>query len=177
VTPHAWLAAALFLATTAAVYDLKVGKIPDVLTLGALVAAPIAQTVVGFENNALAGALLGAMTSIGGAIIGGLVPLLLLRSGALGGGDAKLFLAIGAITWPAFVLQAQAYAFCFATLYGLVLVARRRAMGSTLRNALRLYTVKGRTVENSASAMTRIRFAPSVLVGCLVAVFVGWQSP
>jgi len=81
---------ALGVAAAAAVYDWRRGEIPNWLTLPPVVLAP---SVYGFAFGSEH-----ALHSLAAAFLGGLVPYVLFRCGAMGGGDVKLFAALGAIT-------------------------------------------------------------------------------
>lgn len=80
---------ALFVAATAAFWDWQRGEIPNWLTLPVLLLAPASYGIAfGVEY---------ALHSLAAAFLGGLVPYLLFRRGAMGGGDVKLFGALGAV--------------------------------------------------------------------------------
>ncbi len=81
---------AVALSAVAAVSDLRTGQIPNWLTLPTLVIAPIAYgTAFGFAG------LLRCVAAIG---VSALVPYFLFRRSAMGGGDVKLFAALGGLT-------------------------------------------------------------------------------
>jgi len=81
---------ALCVAGIAALCDWRRGQIPNWLTLPPIVLAPLSYGLVfGLEN---------ATHSLASAFLTGFVPYLLFRRGAIGGGDVKLFGALGAIT-------------------------------------------------------------------------------
>ena len=73
----------------AAVTDYRTGRIPNWLTLPPLVVGPLLHFVSGGPTG-----LLGALVAIA---VCGLVPYLMFRCGAIGGGDVKLFAAMGAL--------------------------------------------------------------------------------
>ncbi|MBW1904325.1 MAG: prepilin peptidase [Deltaproteobacteria bacterium] len=81
---------ALVVATLAALCDSRRGQIPNSLTLPPIVVAPFVY--------GLAFGLEYALHSLASAFLTGLVPYLLFRRGAMGGGDVKLFGALGAMT-------------------------------------------------------------------------------
>jgi len=81
---------ALGVAAATAFYDWRRGEIPNWLTLPPIVAAPLAYGLAfGFEL---------ALHSLAAAFVSALVPYLLFRRGGMGGGDVKVFGALGAIT-------------------------------------------------------------------------------
>ena len=90
----------LGLALVAAVTDWRRGEIPNWLTLPPLVLAPAA-----FALFVSPGA---ALVSIAGIFICGLVPYLLFRQDAIGGGDVKMVAAIGGLLLPAMPMHPRA---------------------------------------------------------------------
>ena len=80
---------ALFVAATAAFCDWRRGEIPNWLTLPAILLAP--------WSYGLAFGIEYALHSLAAGFLAGLVPYLLFRRGAIGGGDVKLFGALGAV--------------------------------------------------------------------------------
>ena len=83
----------------AAVTDVRTGLIPTRLTLPVLVLA-----VVG---NGLVLGLDAVWLSLLGALFCGATPFLFHRMGAMGGGDVKLFAALGALAGPPLGLEIQ----------------------------------------------------------------------
>ena len=175
---HLSLTAALAITLAAALFDWKKGTIPDRLTLGMLVAAPIAHAAWSYHVDAGAmSAVRGGAGSLLGAAAAGVLPFLLFRAGGVGGGDVKLFLALGAITGPGFAVHAVTYAMVAALLQGVALVVRRNALGDTWRNVLVLFRrVRGRGAEKvPSSSMTTMRLALSIFVGTCWAGAVLWN--
>jgi prepilin peptidase CpaA len=81
---------ALGVAAAAAFYDWRRGEIPNWLTLPPIAAAPLVYGLVyGLEF---------ALHSLAASFLSALVPYLLFRRGGMGGGDVKVFGALGAIT-------------------------------------------------------------------------------
>ncbi len=81
---------ALAVALMAAVCDLLWGTIPNWLTLPSIMLAPLVYGLsLGPEH---------LLRSFVAAFLSSLVPYLLFRRGAMGGGDVKLFGALGAVT-------------------------------------------------------------------------------
>jgi prepilin peptidase CpaA len=75
----------------------------------------------------------GLLFSLVGASTAFFLVLVLYVVGALGGGDVKLFAAIGAIMGVMFVLQTLVYAILWAGLIGLFLLLIQRKIRSTSR--------------------------------------------
>lgn len=84
------LGTALGVATIAALCDWRRGRIPNWLTIPPIVVAPLVYGVAfGAEH---------ALRSLFATLLSALVPYLLFRRRAMGGGDVKVFGALGAIT-------------------------------------------------------------------------------
>lgn len=176
------LAEALLVATCvlAAVIDHRRGVIPNTLALGAVGVALVVHvtSALGTPGDFLSrlGPLL--LYWAGGALLTALVPMLLWRRKAIGGGDLKLFAAIGAFLGPVRGLHASLYVFSLGAVVGLVVLARQGALGAALehvsagvllpfRRLFRRPEVKAPAVEE-----TWMRFGPTILVGTCLALFV-----
>jgi prepilin peptidase CpaA len=120
-------AALLATSLIAAITDLRTGLIPNRLTVPVLVLA--------IAGHGLALGWDGACLALLGALICGATPFLFHRLGAMGGGDVKLFAAIGALVGPSigFDVEARTFAFSLIVLFPYRLV-RHRALGVALRN-------------------------------------------
>ncbi|MGB5266243.1 MAG: A24 family peptidase [Polyangiales bacterium] len=121
---------ALCLAAIAAFCDWRRGEIPNWLTLPAILLAPWSYGLaLGFEY---------ALHSLAAGFLGGLVPYLLFRRGAMGGGDVKLFSALGAVMGFDLLLgvEIQLLAFVAALVVASAALAWKGALTSTLRNAV-----------------------------------------
>jgi prepilin peptidase CpaA len=177
---HHWmLVAALVVAAVAAWTDMRTGEIPNRVTLVPLALAPLVHAGIAFgaERSARA-ALVAAGASLLGAAICSLIPLALFRVGAIGGGDAKLFAAIGAIGRPEFGVHAETYAFVLGMLYAVALVIQRGRLGATLGNVAAIFRGAARVTPRTAPApaeMTQLRFGPAILAGVTTAAFLHWS--
>lgn len=121
---------ALAVAFGAAFCDWRRGEIPNWLTLPPIFAAPPAYGVAfGVEYG---------LHSVAAAFLCALVPYLLFRRGAMGGGDVKVFGALGAIT--AFDLlvgvEIELGALVVALVVACGALARQGVLLRTLGNAL-----------------------------------------
>jgi len=84
------------LAVIISYYDVCYRRIPNAFVLATL--------AVGILINAIVGGFNGALTSVGGCLIGFSVMFVLHVFGAMGAGDVKLFAAIGSLTGAHLVL-------------------------------------------------------------------------
>ena len=117
---------ALAIAATAAISDARTGTIPNWLTLPPIVIAPpIYALAFGIEYG---------MQCLAAVLASGLVPYLLFRRRAVGGGDVKLFAALGGVTGfdPLIGLQIERCAFAMAMLVALSALAWRGKLLSTV---------------------------------------------
>jgi prepilin peptidase CpaA len=156
----------LCLTATAAFTDVRTGHIPNWLTLPAILLAPLA-------HFALAG-VPGAAFSLAGIVVCGLIPLIMFFRGAMGGGDVKIFAAIGAVVGPGLALEVQLLTFLVATLFSLGLLAYRGTLLRTLANvvliAVRPLLPEARRKEISPELTSTLRLGLAIFVGTLVAV-------
>ena len=161
---------ALGVAFVAALLDARTGHIPNWLTLGSLVLAPLAKALIFASFAALGIALIGAA-------LGALLPWLVYRAGGMGGGDVKLFAAVGALLQPLASLHAVTYAFVAGAAWAIVLLVRQGRVRLVLGNAARLYTARlGAAAAPSSREMTELRFGPAIFIGTLLAVVACWRG-
>lgn len=155
----------LLVTAVAAFTDTRHGIIPNWLTFPTLAAAPLVHLVIG-GPGALGHSLLSA-------IVCGLVPLFLFAKGAMGGGDVKLFAAIGAML-PlelALGLQLQAY-LCVAFLAMAVLALRGHLLAvlvSTYRIATPWKRREARPIASEAALHT-VRMGLGIFFAALLAL-------
>lgn len=123
------LGIAVAIAGTAAISDSRSGTIPNWLTLPPILLAPLAY--------GLAFGLGSCLQCIGAVFASGVGPYLLFRRRVMGGGDVKLFAALGAATGFDALLgvQIQLAAFAAAMLMALVVLAWKGKLLITLASA------------------------------------------
>ncbi len=134
MTTSLWVC--LVVVVVCVVSDIKTRHMPNLVTLGGLAVGIAIHGATGFVDGGLGGALRSAGVSLLGGIACGLIPFFAWKKGEMGGGDVKLFAAIGALVGPSvgFDVEARAFAFSFLVLFPYRLV-RHRALGVALRNA------------------------------------------
>lgn len=165
----AWLIA---LSLIAAITDARGGLIPNWLTLPSLLLAPLFQFAIA-GPGACAHSLLGAICC-------GLVPLLLFGLRAMGGGDVKLFAAIGAIAGAGLGLEIQLTSYAMVALYALCLLAHRGQLLATLGRSLALLLAPFRPKTKRAlpppEAMISLRLGPAIFAATVsMVVEAAWQ--
>lgn len=155
---------ALALAGLGAVTDARSGRIPNAVTLPTLAFAVL--------GHAITGGVAGLGRAAGGIAVGGAVPLLLFRRGAMGGGDVKLLVAIGALLGPTLGLEIQGVTYVAAALCSMVVLLRQGALGRTLvASAGLVLRAKGMSLPSAApEGVSRhtVRLGIFVFVVCVL---------
>jgi prepilin peptidase CpaA len=176
-----FLIAAVAVTAVAALYDWRKGEIPNWVTIGPFGVALLAHAVLGGLSQGWRGAgwaLLGALL---GAIACGLVPALLWWKGAIGGGDLKLLIALGALLGPMLGIEAELYGFVAAALYAPARLAYEgklmRTLGNTAALAFNPVLPKSKRRDIAPEMMTWLRFGPPMFVGMCVTVLLNWGAP
>jgi prepilin peptidase CpaA len=177
---HWFLVSAVVVAAVAAWFDWRTGHIPNWVTLGPLCIAPIAYFAVQAFAAPFRVAIEAMGVSVLGAAVSALVPLMLYRAGAIGGGDVKLLAALGAIFRPLVGIEAEFYAFLAAALIAPARLAYEgklmRVLGNTLTLALNPFRPKERRRQITPEMMTSIRFGPAIFLGACAAAIVNWRA-
>ena len=115
--------AALAVAIIAAIADLRSRRVPNWLTLSALILGFVWHIAHGTWREAAWGALLGAVIYL---------PMWL--AGGRGGGDVKLMAALGAWLGPSSWIQLFVLTALIGGIWALILVIAKRRLLSTLKN-------------------------------------------
>lgn len=152
----------LMIAATAAFTDLRSGHIPNWITLPPLLVAPLA-ILIGAGPWALAGCL-------SGAFLCGAVPALVFFTSpsGMGGGDVKLFAAIGALAGPSLGIEIELCSFFAISAYALLLLTwrgqLRAALGRSVRTLMNVFLPRARRSPVDTRSMTPLRLGGAVLV-------------
>jgi prepilin peptidase CpaA len=158
----------------AAIWDLRTGQIPNFLTLGAVVTGPLVQVGLSHFAYPKINVLLFFATSLFGIVFSGLVPFLLWKKNALGGGDLKLLVAVGALLGPMLGLQVQLYAFLIALIIAPAQLAYRGKLLGTLKNAgsmlINPLRHQSRRVELPPAALSEFRFGPAIFLAAVASM-------
>jgi prepilin peptidase CpaA len=179
-----FLAFAALVAALAAVFDWRRWEMPNALTLGALLVAPVAHAAVSWLSlRTLDAVAQGAGFSVLGAIVSLMIPfgLYQVSRDAIGGGDVKLFAALGAILRPLLGLEAEFYACLAACVLAFGLLAYHgkllRVLGNTFMLALNPFLPKAKRREITPEMLTRMRFGPAIFAGTAVVALLHWREP
>jgi prepilin peptidase CpaA len=151
------LPCALIVVAVAVWTDLHNRRIPNALTIPALVFGLIAQGAI----HGWAGLGLGAL----GMLVGGGLLLLPFIGGFTGAGDVKLMAALGVFVGPLVVLIVVLLATLVAGILGSVAAARRGVLGKAARGAARIGLGQGRPLASIGS----LPFAVPIAVGTVLA--------
>lgn len=168
---------AIFLALIGAVTDARSGKIPNWLTLPPLFAAPLVHgAVTYYAHQRFGAAFLEFGLSIAGAVVCAAIPLFLFVKRAIGGGDLKLFAALGAVCLPVAGFELQLHTFAVAAIYAPAQLFVQRKLGKTLKQsgqvAAALVRKAGQAVPEES--MTWFRLGPSIFLGAVIATARAW---
>ena len=172
----AFVVAATVVAAAAAWTDFSTGHIPNWITLPPLAAAIVAHAVVGFVREGFTAGLMAAAISLGGAALCALIPGFMWWKGGMGGGDLKLFAAVGALCLPMVGIEAELYAFVVAAFIAPAQLAYRGQLFGVLKNSLALlFNPLRKTSDKRAvppEVMTWFRLGPAIFVGMLLTCIV-----
>jgi len=173
--PDAWaygvLAATLIVAS---VTDVRRGKIYNWTTYPAMAA--------GLVGHALAGGLLGQGGLVGGmglpgalaGLVVGFGPLLLAwLAGGIGGGDAKIMGAVGALAGWRFALTALFYGLAVAVLMALAILISQRKVAQTfgrIGRFLLLWFLKAKPPSPATEQSPTLPFGLALCIGAAVAL-------
>jgi prepilin peptidase CpaA len=176
---HRSLVVAMAVAAVAAWFDWRRGEIPNWLTYGALVLGPFLHAGRMLSaRQPMEVALIEGGYSIAGAFVCSIVPLILYKQGAIGGGDLKLLAAIGALLQTMNGVEAQLYGFFAAALIAPARLAYEGKLLSTLKNAFtilaNMFRPKTRQEPVAESTLSWFRLGPPLLFGVLLTVYLHW---
>jgi len=168
-TEHPALWVMLSMLSIAAVSDFRTGLIPNSVVAWGAAAGVVAQLSTALLGEASLGLVLQRVGL--GFVLGLALPLVLWGFGALGGGDVKLFAAIGVCVGPFPVLAIQLWAHVVALLIVPVQLLRSGNLLVTLQRS-------GRVLHNACvpkrlrkpidpASFTSLRFAPAILLAAV----------
>lgn len=174
-----FLIAGSLVALVAALYDWRSGRIPNWLTYSTLVSAPPLHALLAWS---VGGTLPQILTTLGVSLLGaalcGLLPLILWLKGACGGGDVKLFAALGALLEPLMGMEAQVYSYYIAAIFvplGLLYQGRFwQALRGSFQIVLNGFRPKAKRVLLESSTRTWFRLGPAIFGGCVLTTFLHW---
>jgi prepilin peptidase CpaA len=154
--------------------DFRTGHIPNWLTVPALVVGIVGHGVLGWYVAGPREGLIEAATSVAGVVLCSVAPGIMFWKGGMGGGDLKLFAALGALLHPMIGIEAEMYAFVVAALVAPARLAYEGRLFRVLKNSLALLLnplrSKNSKQEIPPEVMTWFRLGPAIFVGTLAAL-------
>jgi prepilin peptidase CpaA len=171
-----FLTAAVVVTALGAWLDVRTGHIPNWLTMGTIALAPLLHGATELaRGGTVRAALIALVFSVGGAAVCAVFPAGLHARDAIGGGDVKLFAAVGALCHPLLALRAELYSFAFGGVYALAVACGRQRLRGVLANVATLVTSgRGSSREASAPAptgMIAVRFGPAIFAGTVASIW------
>jgi len=168
-----WAYCVLAVALAAGSYtDVRYGKIYNWITYPGV--------LIGLAGHAIVGGLagqdqvrIGLAGSAAGLAVGYLPLMLAFLAGGIGGGDAKLMGAVGALTGWRFTLAAMMYGFAVAAVMAIVVMLAKRVARQTLRRMWwsLVLVVKARQVTDPATPESpKIPFGLALCIGSGIAL-------
>ena len=157
---------AVVVSLAAAAMDRRTGLIPNWLTIPTAIAGIVLSAAFGHLN--------GTLMSLVGLLIGAVVPILLFavsRGRAIGGGDVKLFAALGAVLGPSFVIEAEFGAFVLLCVFALIRLAfcgrLLRVLGNAVMLILNPFLPRSLRRNIHPESMTSMRMGPAIATAVL----------
>jgi prepilin peptidase CpaA len=158
----------------AAIWDLVSQTMPNVLTLGGVALGIAIRAAVGYTDAGLQGALRGVAWAFAGIGLCSALPLVSYLRKEMGGGDLKLFAAIGALCGPVlgFNTQASTYAVILVAVIPFRLI-RHGAFRATMKNVAtdiaNMFRPQAKRVTVTAVRLPPHPLGPSIFAGMCVA--------
>jgi prepilin peptidase CpaA len=171
-----FLVLATVVAAVAAVTDYRTGQIPNFLTFGGLIGGVVGHLVYGAVLGGPKLALMEGGAALLGVLLCSIAPGLMYWKGAMGGGDLKLFAALGALCQPLLGIEAEMYSFVAAAVLAPARLAYDGQLSRVLGNSLALLTnplrARERRREVPPEMMSWFRLGPAILLGMIATLAV-----
>jgi prepilin peptidase CpaA len=171
---------AVIVSAVAAWTDFRTGFIPNWLTVGSLAAAIVLHFIVGWRYGGFGVGATEAGFSIAGAVFCSIGPGVLYMAGGMGGGDLKLFAAMGALLQPLLGIETEAYGLLAGAIIALANMAYRGTLLRTLGSSFSLVFNPMRARENRREipreALTWFRLGPSIFIGTIATLLIHGYS-
>jgi prepilin peptidase CpaA len=170
----------------AALTDARTGHIPNAIVVAFAVCAAGIRVAIAFVVARRAGAeswpLVAdtAASMVLGLVVCAVVPYLLFRLNAMGGGDVKLLAALGLALGPMGGLQVELGAFVIASLFAGARLAYRGHLLQLLKNSALLFArpfvPPEKRSDVPADLLTSLRFAPALFAAVVVFAWGAWRA-
>ena len=157
------IAAVAVAGVTATIIDLRTRRIPNALSAAA--------AATGLTLAAVHAGAVNLSQAIDGVLVGFLFMMPGYLLGATGGGDVKLFAAMGSFLGPEMIALAFLYTAIAGGLLALSISVMRRSLGHTIAQAATLISTGGATAAEIVRPTNNNRFAyaPAIAIGVIVA--------
>jgi prepilin peptidase CpaA len=153
-------------------------KMPNILTLGGIVLGVGLNAAIGYADDGTAGALRGLGRAGAGVLLCGIMPVMSFAKGTMGGGDVKLFAAIGALLGPLVGFDVQAAAFIVMFLVLPWRLAREGAFRASLANTrielTNLFRRRANRVPLAPLKLKPMILGPTIFVALCLALARHW---
>ena len=160
----------------AAVIDWRTGHIPNWLTIPLLVIGPVFWLIFDLRTSGHPDLFYWSLAGLVGCAI---VPLIMFRKNAMGGGDVKLFMGIGAVGTLPLGIEAQLLACIAGALFALGQLAWQGKLFTTVGNAFFLglnpVLPKKWRREIKPELLNKVRFGGAIAFGTALAVLLAHQ--
>jgi prepilin peptidase CpaA len=158
----------------AAFTDWRTGRIPNWLTLGAAVGGLGLRLFPLLLSRAYGQLPVALGVALIGAVLCSVIPLLLFWKGGMGGGDVKLFAALGIICSPELGLLAQTYTFVVALVLAPAWLLYHGTLARTVTQSFALlsnpFRRREKRVPLAVEDLAWFRLGPAIFVGTVLAV-------
>lgn len=169
------LATLTLISAVAAAIDVRTRRIPNgLIVVGLLGGALVNLAIHALGSGAsLGGALARGGLSVGlGIVVCAIVPTVLFRIGAMGGGDVKLLAVAGACAGPLAGMQIQVAAFVVGAVFAILHLAVKGQLGRMLKNSLMLashpFLPARRRRPIQGVLLTSLPFGPAIFASALL---------
>ena len=158
----------------AALSDFRTGLIPNWLTLGGIALGITGHLAHGSVLVDWRTGLHESAASVAGLLLCSLAPGVMYWKGAMGGGDLKLFAAIGALCQPLLGIEIQMYALVVAAIVAPARLAYdgrlSRVLAGTVAVVLNPLLPRSRRRALPTEVLTSFRLGPAIFAGAVLSV-------
>lgn len=171
MTTSLWVAALVVLCAVA--FDIKTRTIPNTVTLGGLFVGLAIHAATGVVSAGILGGARGVGEAAFGAFACSILPVLAWKRGEMGGGDVKLFAALGALlgSGVGFDIEAKTFVLAFLVLFPYRLLRHggmRIALKNTAISARNVFFAKRPLV--AGPKLPPVILAPTIGIAFVVSV-------
>ena len=157
----------------AAVTDIRTARIYNVITYPAIVIGLVGHTLMGGVGFGEGEVKLGLLGSLCGLAAGFLPLFVAWFAGGIGGGDAKLMGAVGALAGWRFAVAAMFYGFAIAVVMAVIVMLHRKIVIQTLARIWRflyLLATPAGAADPATKESPKIAFGLALCIGAAIAL-------